>query len=218
MFLCLGNVFICVQPVIIALPMGIQGLELYSIFRIKVLTEKVSLQQRQHLCRIHKNHMGFLNRRRYTYKIKTTIHLIRRMPFIPSLSSEEFSFFLCSAPNGNKEYVWRVQIRKIIQAIKIQAGSLPSTLRIKSMNTSKQTNQRAKAKISAQARKQLVSSVNEPTQDRLQIKLLCCLLTVNRPNFICDSGDNSSLLKETKDRTMRPPPSLKNFLQTFFAF
>lgn len=47
----------------------------------------------------------------------------------------------------------RVQIGKIIQAMKIGAGSLLSALRIKSMNEKldKQTDRRAKIKISAQA-------------------------------------------------------------------
>lgn len=66
------------------------------------------------------------------------------------------------------------------------------------MFTSKQTKQRVKTKISEQTSELLVSSVNEPTRDRLQVMLFHCLLTVNRPNFMCDSGDDGSLLKETE--------------------
>lgn len=59
-----------------------------------------------------------------------------------------------------------------------------------SKQTNKQTNQRAKIRISAHAKMQLVSSVNEPTQDRLQRILFCCLVLVNRPNFTHESRDN----------------------------
>lgn len=51
--------------------------------------------------------MGFLNRCRYTYKIKTVIHLIRRVKSLSfsAFSSKEFDFFLCDSQNGNNEYV-----------------------------------------------------------------------------------------------------------------
>lgn len=79
--------------------------------------------------------MGSLNRCHQTDKIKTAIHLIRT---VRSLSFPGFPLrslvFLCSAQNGNNEYV-RVQIRKIIQAANTHVGSLLSTLRIKSVNT-----------------------------------------------------------------------------------
>lgn len=72
-----------------------------------------------------------------------------------------------------------------------------------------------------------MSSVNEPTQDRLQIKLLCCLVTVNRPTFNCESKDNGSLFKKKKKKKtgrqnesskIKNLPILPALTQTFSLF
>lgn len=161
------------------------------------------------VCKIHfKIISDFFNRHCHTYKIKTAIHLIRKLK---SLSFQVFpprSFFFSvqlkmvtmnMLESSNQENSPGHEHSPFTHSLCYLLSGLNQWVQV-----NKQTNKpesQDKDFCSCKKKMQLVSSVNEPTQDRLRIKLLCCLVLVNRPNFIHESRDNGFFVHKKKKKT-----------------